>query len=732
MQLSPELGTRRNLSQSQIGFVPMTGMAVLLSALISCNSKVEPDSVVAPVADLETPQLVPPAIINDTRLEQADKDTANWLSHGRTYSEQRYSPLDQINSNNAEQLGLAWATDLGTFRGLEPTPLIIDGVMYTSGSWSKVFALDARTGAVLWSYDPKVPKAKGAHACCDVVNLGLAAYGGNVYVGTIDGRLEALDADTGKLVWSVQTVDIEKPYTITGAPRVVKGKVIIGNGGAEYGVRGFVAAYDAQTGERAWRFYTVPRNPAEGFENKAMERAAATWTGEWWRFGGGGTVWDSMAYDPELDLLYIGVGNGSPWNQKERSTDGGDNLYLSSIVAVRPDTGEYVWHYQTTPGETWDFTATQSIVLADLDIDGKTQKALMQAPKNGFSYVLDRATGKLVSAENFVPVNWASGIDLQTGRPIENPEARYPSGSAWVQPTPFGAHNWHPMSYSPRTGLVYIPAQDIPYLYRDNLNTGHDANTWNTGTDFSVGELPGTEAERKALKSVLRGHLSAWDPVAQKEIWRVQYDQIWNGGTLATAGDLVFQGRADESFGAYNATNGDLLWSVPVGTGIVGGAVSYSVDGEQYVAVSAGWGSITPLVAGYVAGPKPGPVEGRVLAFKLAGDVKLTLPTNAARELPEPPEQSVPPQTIADGSALYYRYCFMCHGDSTVSGGVVPDLRYSTTLHNDSWYSIVLKGALAQNGMRDFSDSLTRKQAKTLRAYVIDRARNDFSDPTLK
>ncbi|MGH8186406.1 MAG: PQQ-dependent dehydrogenase, methanol/ethanol family, partial [Steroidobacteraceae bacterium] len=408
-----------------------------------------------------------PARVDTARILNADQDPGNWLTHGRTYSEQRYSPLAAVSTANVKDLGLAWFVDLDTHRGQEATPLVIDGVLYSTSAWSKVQAIDAKSGKLLWQYDPKVPGETGVKACCDTVNRGVAAYDGRLYLGTLDGRLVAIDAATGKEVWSVVTVDQTKAYTITGAPRVIKGKVIIGNGGAEFGVRGYISAYDAATGKMAWRFYTVPGDPSQPFEAPILEQAAKTWNGEWWKLGGGGTVWDSMAYDSELDLLYIGTGNGSPWNQQHRSPGGGDNLFISSIVALKAETGEYVWHYQSTPGETWDFTATQHIVLADLEIDGQARKVLMQAPKNGFFYVLDRTNGQLISAQPFVQVNWATTVDLKTGRPIETPEARFkdPKQAFISMPGPYGAHNWHPMSFSPKTGLVYIPAQELPFPY---------------------------------------------------------------------------------------------------------------------------------------------------------------------------------------------------------------------------------------------------------------------------
>ena len=401
----------------------------------------------------------------DNELIYADGSDGNWLLHGLNYSENRYSPLAQINEENIDQLGLDWQLDLGMKRGIEATPIIKDGVMYFTGPWSVVFAVDLRSHEIIWKYDPEVPKSFGEKGCCDVVNRGVALYNGQLYFGTFDGRLIALEAESGKLLWEVLTVDQSKPYTITGAPRVVNGKVLIGNGGAELGVRGYFTAYDAYTGDEIWRFYTVPGNPDEPFENEAMEKAAETWTGTWWEYGGGGTVWDAMAYDPELNLLYVGTGNGSPWNWKKRSPEGGDNLYLSSILALDPDTGELKWYYQTTPGDAWDFTATQHMILTELEIDDEPRKVIMQAPKNGFFYVLDRETGELISAEKFVYVNWADSIDLETGRPVERPHVRYVEANFQMAPDYNGGHNWQPMAYNPDLGYVFIPARETTSMY---------------------------------------------------------------------------------------------------------------------------------------------------------------------------------------------------------------------------------------------------------------------------
>src|SRR6266481_1649055 len=588
-----------------------------------------------------------PAPVNAARLDNADRDGSNWLSYGRTYSEQRYSPLTRISADNAKQLGLAWYADLDTDRGQEATPLAIDGVLYVSTAWSMVKAYDARTGALLWSYDPQVPRQLGVNACCDVVNRGVAAWNGKIYVGALDGRLVALDAKTGKPVWSVVTVDQTKPYTITGAPRAFKGKVVIGNSGGEYGIRGYISAYDAETGNLAWRFYTVPGDPSKPFENKAMAMAAKTWSGEWWKHGGGGTVWDAISYDPDLNLVYFGVGNGIEWARSYRSANKGDNLFLSSIVALNADTGAYVWHYQATPGEEWDFDAVQQLLLADLELGGKRRHVLMQANKNGFFYVLDRRTGQFISAKTFVNINWAKGIDEKTGRPIENPGIRYSSTGKPVQmmPGPDGAHTWHPMAFSPKTGLVYIPAQEIGKKFTPLKDFQISPEGWNLGV-----AVDGTPEPKK-------GYLLAWDPVKQKEVWRADHRGPWNGGAVATGGNLVAQGDAAGYFNVYRADTGEKLWSTFAQSAIMAGPVTYEVGGEQYIAVLSGWGSAFSLQAGRVAASS-GNLRNvsRVLVFKLGSTA--TLPPLEPRQLViNPPADTANAATIATGGALFGRFC---------------------------------------------------------------------------
>jgi quinohemoprotein ethanol dehydrogenase len=657
--------------------------------------------------------------VTGERITNADSEPGNWLSHGRTYSEQRFSPLDKINQDNVAELGLAWFADLPERRGIEATPIVVDGRMYVSSAWSNVYAFDAKTGQQLWAYDAGVPRIKGKDACCDVVNRGVAAWGDKLYVGTIDGRLVALEAATGKVVWEKLTIDEEWPYTITGAPRVGGGKVIIGNGGAELGVRGYVTAYDAETGEQLWRFHTVPGDPSQPFENDAMKMAAETWTGEWWKYGGGGTVWDSIVYDPDLDYFYLGVGNGSPWDRNIRSPEGGDNLFLSSIVAVKAETGEYVWHYQGTPGDTWDFTATQHIMLIDQEIDGQMRKTLVQAPKNGFFYVIDRETGELISANNYVPQTWATGFDKATGRPIEAEDARYPDPEKplLVFPSPFGGHNWHPMAYSPLTKLVYFSAQEIPFVFRRDTEFKFDQGRWNLGTMFEYSSLPEDPEKAAEIVPLLKGRLLAWDPVTNKEAFHVEHPGPWNGGVLATAGRLVFQGTPGGEFAAYDDTTGEKKWSMMAQTGVVAGPITYTVDDEQYVAVAAGWGTAFGLIVPGNQQPK-----SRVLVFKVGGTAKLPEPVVAAAEWPELETVSATPDVIAHGKSLYLTQCFMCHGDAAISGGVLPDLRMAKPEVHAIWNEIVRDGAFNEKGMPNFGDIMSEEDSQAIRQYVLSRA----------
>jgi len=666
--------------------------------------------------------------INAERLTNALAEPQNWLSHGKNYAEDRETELDQITPDNVTQLGLAWYYDTNTTRGLEATPLVIDGVMYSTLSWSRVVAHNAATGELLWQYDPEVPRAWGINACCDVVNRGLAAWGDNLYVGTIDGRLIALNAKTGTHVWSTLTIDPTKPYTITGAPRAINGKIIIGNGGAEYGVRGYVSAFDATDGKQLWRFYTVPGHPDAPFESPALQKAATTWTGDvYWRTGGGGTVWDSMAYDPEFNLLYIGVGNGSPWNRWIRSPQGGDNLFLSSIVALNPDTGDYVWHYQTTPGDTWDYTATQHMILADIELRGTTRKVIMQAPKNGFFYVLDRTTGELLSAEKYVPITWASHVDMETGRPVETPNADHSAKTQETSPAAFGGHNWHPMAYNSAEQLVYIPAIEAvqPYSTEANFNFKGDSS-WNLGQAEPLGKgangagLP-PALMKGVMSKLMRGKLMAWDPINAQVRWEVSHSVPWNGGVLSTRTGLVFQGTGDGRFVAYHAGTGEKLWEAPTGTGVVAPPISYAVEGTQYIALLVGWGGV-----GGLSLPQFVPANGtsRLLVYKLGGTASHPVAAKIARMQSAPPPVTGTQDQINKGNDLFIEHCARCHGLNIGEPGVIPDLRYMSADTRTLFNAIVLEGAYSGVGMVSFGHLLTEGDTEDLLHYLT-QAAND-------
>jgi quinohemoprotein ethanol dehydrogenase len=646
---------------------------------------------------------------------KAKSDDVQWTSHGLDPQETRHSPLNKINNQNVGKLGLAWSYDLGSERGVEATPLVIDGVMYVTASWSILHAIDALTGKKLWSYDPKVPPEFAKLGCCDVVNRGVAFHDGKIFLAAYDGWLHALDAKTGKKIWKEDTFEKrgKYAYTSTGAPRVVGDKVVIGNGGAEFGVRGYVTAYNVNSGKQAWRWYVVPGDPDKPYENDAMEMAAKTWdpSAEYWKAGGGGTVWDSMAYDPELNLLYIGTGNGSPWNHNMRSPAGGDNLYLSSIVALNPDSGEYVWHYQGTPGDNWDYTHAQHIILADIEIDGKLRKVAMQAPKNGFFFVIDRITGEFISAENFVEVAWATGYD-KNGRPIEVPAARSITEPWEVIPSQYGAHNWHPMSYNPDTGLVYIPAQGIPVKQAPDTNwelNKHQPSSTMSGVGWNLGYL----LHVAAPEATPFGTLIAWDPVAQKEVWRSEYISPWNGGTLTTAGNLVFQGTADGRFIAYDATNGESLWQVPVTTGVVAAPITWSKNGEQYVSIAVGWGGVYGLMQKATDKQTP----GKVLTFKIGGEAEMpNFVFENRTELVEGAKYN--PDDVAEGLELYVANCLFCHGTPGINnGGAIPNLGYSSKDTLNSAENWVIDGAGLKKGMPVF-EHLTKRDVKKVVAFI--------------
>ena len=645
---------------------------------------------------------------------------ANWLSFGRTYSEQRFSPLTAINAENVKKLGLEWSLELPGERSLLATPLVVDGMLYFTASYSVIYAVDARTHKIVWRYDPKVLEVAGERARIFWdSNRGLAYWKGKVFVATGDGRLIGVDAKSGQEVWSTQTFEKTKPLYINGAPRAFRGKVLVGNGGTEIGAaRGYVTAYDAETGKQAWRFFLVPGNPADGFEDEAQAMAAKTWKGEWWKHGGGANSWHGWTYDPDFNRIYIGTGNGSPWNQKIRSPGGGDNLFVCSIVALDADTGKYVWHYQTNPGETWDYNSNMDIVLADLNIGGKPVKAIMHAPKNGFFYVIDRSNGKLISAEKIAKVTWASRIDLKTGRPVEVKGQRYEDGEAIVYPSPFGAHSWHAMSFNPATGLAYLPTIEMAGWFSDK---DKKPLTWQSPSwemDPGVRFTPGDEVALKMDSS----WLLAWDPVKQKAAWKIALPGVWNPGTMTTAGSLVFEGRADGKFVAYQAQDGKALWTFDTQVGISAPPVTYEVDGKQYISLLVGWGGGGAAVAGSVTaqhGWAYGVHPRRLLTFALEGGA--TLPPTPPPSIPQPivkDDFKVDPLLAENGGDLFARKCMICHGAGAVAGGYAPDLRASQApVYLEAMHDVVVNGTRHERGMPQFKE-LTTKDLVALQHYI--------------
>jgi len=672
--------------------------------------------------------------INSIRIINADKEPHNWLSHGRDYNEQRYSPLDQINKQTISKLELEWSLDMGTTRGLEATPIIDNGIMFVSSTWSVVHAIDAKTGEELWVYDPNVPRSWARKVCCDVVNRGVAVWEGKVYFGTIDGRLIGLDTITGKKIWEINTlIDTSKDYTITGAPRIANGKVFIGNGGADMGgVRGYVSAYNTKNGNLEWRFFTVPGDPSLPFEHPEMEMAAKTWNGQWWTMGGGGTVWNSIVYDPEFNQVYLGTGNGSPWNQQIRSPGGGDNLFLSSIVALDADTGRMNWYYQTTPEERWDYTATQDIMLTELEIDGVERKVLMQAPKNGFFYVLDRKTGELLRANNYVETNWATHIDLKTGRPVLNPNKDYYEKAVWILPGTYGGHGWQAMSYDPEQKIVFIPTMEIAAVHRVKKSFSETGlfkmqpQTVNTGTEFNLFDTIPDMTDGENIPPIT-GQLIAFDPISGKTQWSVKHEQFWNGGPLTTAGGLVFQGNGSGFFEAYNKENGERVWSKNIRIGIMAPPVTYMIDGEQYISILAGDGGASNFLGdnfgvweGKVASIKYGN-SGKLLTFKLNGKSKIENIPEKDLNIPAQPIINASLEDIKAGQDIYANYCAICHG-SGVHGKTISDLRFMSSNTHKYFNEIVLNGMFEENGMKGFSDILSEKNAFEVYSYIVDVA----------
>ena len=691
-------------------------VGLLALTCLACSQELTPRLTLADSVDIRRRV----AAIVDSAL--ADPDSADWPQHGRTRDEQRHSPLTQIDTTNVQRLDIAWTYDLGAYGRVEATPIVVGGVLFATGPWNVVHAVDAASGRRIWIYDPQVHPRTGAIACCGNVNRGVAVYEGRVYVGTLDGRLIALDAGTGARLWEVQTSDTGSMYSITGAPRAARGMVFIGNGGAEFGVRGYVSAYDATTGSLRWRTWTVPGNPASGFESPAMRVAATTWTGEWWKFGGGGTAWDAIVVDKDANRVYVGTGNGSPWLRSLRSPGGGDNLYLASILALDASTGEQLWYYQTVPGDTWDYTATQPLVLAELDIGEGRREVVMQAPKNGFFYVLNRASGKLLRATPVASVTWARGIDTVTGRPIENADAALSLAPVAIQPSPSGSHNWHPMAWNPQTGLMYFTVTSSTAVMAIDSTWRHDARQVNRGILLGPTADPDnrlTKPEEATLDMV------AWDPVKGRAAWRVRHPGTSAAGVLSTAGGLVFVGRILRRLVAYRARDGALLWEQDTGSGVEAAPVTYSVDSVQYIATMVG----NNVPSSQLTGASDRTIytgRARIVAFALnAAGAKVPdrdAPPHARPDISPDEFPVAPAGELREGNRLYDKYCVRCHGPAAASGGPAPDLRFSSRETRSRFSEIVL-GALSERGMPSFAGQLSTTQIQQLQSYLVSRAR---------
>jgi len=723
--------------------IPAVSAALISVVLTGCNGGTHNVPTAAP-----TGAVTSRGAVDALRLANALNDGDQWLTNGRDVNGTYFSPLGDINKANIGRLGFAWQYRLGTTRGLEATPVVVDGVMYAAGNWGRVYSLDAATGHELWAYDPQPDGQWGRYACCDAVNRGLAVWKGKVYVGALDGFLHAIDAATGARVWKVDTLigrDKYLPYTITSAPVVAGNVVVIGNAGSDFkGIRGYVSAYDLDTGAQKWRFFTVPRDPSLGPQDQPhLVTAVTTWDPRHrWEFGGGGTAWDGMSYDPELNLVYIGTGNASPYTIKEGGRRGGDDLYAASIIAIHADTGQMAWYYQTVPGDEWDYDSTPKMILADLTIHSAVRKVLMQASKNGFFYVIDRASGEFISANNFVYVNWTKGLDPKTGRPIPVPTAEYVNAPKLIFPSMAGGHNWQPMSFDPKTGLVYIPTSEAPMVYIETtkrpagLIEGNFTVAGVFPEDYDPAALKSLFGPLPRLAALSRGAppggirtvsvLKAWDPVHERLVWERPSTGFWDGGVMSTAGAIVVQGTAAGMLSVYDAQSGSLLKSLDVGTSIMAAPMTYRVRGEQYIAVMAGFGGATGLYAPFppsTAAYKYGN-QGRIVAFKLGGADVPKPPVVVDVPFERPPLREGKPQDIAHGEILYNRFCVRCH---SMGRGELSDLRRLSPATNAIFYKIVLNGAYVQTGMGRFDDVLSKQDAEHVHAFLVAQAWEAFN-----
>ncbi len=689
----------------------------------------------------------PAADVDQARLDAADREPQNWYTLGRDQNGSYFSPLTDINATNVSRLGFAWQYDLGQpLRAQEATPIVIDGVLYTAGTWGYVYAVDAATGRELWRYDPKADYQAARNPCCDLMNRGVAVWKGKVYVASVDGRLHALDAATGRKLWEADTItDHSLPYSSTGAPQIAGQVVVIGNSGSDMGrggVRGYVSAYDLDTGALRWRFYTVPGEVGKPYENPELAAADKTWDSHRKpEFKGGGTAWDGFAYDARANLVYFGTANAAPYDLRQLGAQKLDALYTASIIALHADTGRLAWYYQTTPRDSWDFDAVQKLILTDLTVDGASHPVIMQASKNGFFYVLDRHTGKLLSAKNYTFVNWASGIDMKTGRPVLTPQSDWYSSPKNVYPSWAGGHTWNPMSLSARTHLVYIPVVDMPAVWLDMLHNGgtvkfidgfYTVNGIFPDDSYNAadlkrlyGPLPDSQAI-KAMRKVkpVRELIRAWDPVAQRTVWEHETSsgiRGYDGGIMSTAGNLVFQGRGSGELWVYAADTGKVLKIIQTGSHIMAAPVTYAVGGRQYVAVQVGYGG-----AAITVGPIPPSSAAlhyqntnRILAFTLDGGATPKPPARDEGPVPEPPKQTASAASIARGEIKFIEECSRCH---VLGPSSTPDLRRLNAGLHAAFKDIVLRGALAPAGMERFDDLLSEQDADDIHAYLIDQS----------
>jgi len=667
------------------------------------------------VLSIEALSGMPGMAIADGVSDPYPSSDSEWRLIGGGSFEQHFSPLRQINDTTVKQLALTWFADMPTADGLTGIPLVADGVVYQSGALGMVWANDVRTGKLLWSYDAHIKFPLGVVASWGArLSRGLALWQDKVLRATGDCRLIALDRKSGAQLWEVRSCDPMNYKTITGAPRVGGGKVFIGNANADTGVgRGYVDAYSVETGKRLWRFFTVPGDPAKGFESDTMAKASKTWGKDYWKRSGGGSAWEGITYDPVTNLVYIGTDGAAPYDPKVRGSSGGDELFTSALVAVNADTGEYVWHYSTSPGDGWNYDATPPIVLADLPIGGTTRHVVMSAPKNGFFYVLDARTGRLVNEPKpIIPVNWASRVDMVSGRPVLREETKYwlkGKAGAVVSPSAMGAHGWMPMSYSPQTGLVYIPTMDSPSF-------------------MSSGDANGSGAEDDLYyalnhKLPFKGTLLAWDPVKQQARWAHDVGLPYEGGVLSTAGNLVFQGTTDGYFNAYRADTGEKLWSFAPGSGILAAPSTVEIDGTQLILVAAGSGSTSGAGgAAKLSGKAGGPA--RLLAFSLNGHSLLPPAPRIAEAFPKPPAMDADAVLAKQGHDIWdANFCGACHGiDLVNAAGSVPDLRRISSSTYESFSRIVRGGLYKDAGMPVFGEVIHEEELPALKAYIINEA----------